>query len=238
MNISPLSSYGQNRNSAVSHKASLPIQFWIAEKGCAYARVNDKATVQDFQKKLIDFLKFKPKDLKKILKDTEKIKDVKEREKKQKSLYELVDALVQKLRADLAGLDQDYANNVKVRSFYNRVYGGAKPSYIITGDSVKVFDEKYGQRIGIEKNRLKGLIKAGILQEGETTPELEAATNKYSHGGFDFVNYYPRRVKDPKSGEAQVLHVGFEIERDEAGKFVGYKFTQYRFSPEYGQGSY
>ena len=59
------------------------------------------------------------------------------------------------------------------------------------------------------------------------------ALNKYNYQGLDYVNYYPRRIKDNK-GRTQVLHTKFEIERDTDGKFMGYKFVDARFLPEYG----
>ena len=103
----------------------------------------------------------------------------------------------------------------------------------ITGKNIPDFEEKFAKKYGKENSRRIELIKQGVPPEEAETHEYKAAQHKYNNQGLDYVNYYPRRIKDSK-GRTQTLHTKFEIERDTDGKFIGYRFIDARFLPEFG----
>ena len=240
MNISPLN-YQPNTN----FKSAFPVVHWVAETGGSYAPVAEKEVVEGFQKRILEILR---KPINKTLTDVKKLEDKKSKKnisekelkdiKRQlKSLYEILDVPAQKFRTYLASPDIDYRLNPKVRSYYNSYYGSVDSftptSYLITGNSVADFDNKFGKELGKQRSIKKKLMENGATEEEAETPAYKAALNKYNHDGFDYVNYYPRRIKD-SNGRTQTLHTKFEIERDIDGKFIGYRFIDARFKPEYG----
>ena len=225
-------------------KAAFPVVHWVAEANGSYAPVAEKAVVEDFQVKILEFLRKSIKntltEVKKLEaeKDKKNISESRQKEikRKLKSLYEILDVPAQKLRAYLASCDVDYRLNPKARSYYNSVHGSVNSftptSYIITGDSIAKF-EKHVNELGKENSLRKKRIEKGIPEEEAETPEFKAAQHRYNYDGLNFVNYYPRRIKD-NQGRLQVLHTKFQIERDIDGKFTGYKFIDARFLPEFG----
>lgn len=226
-------------------KSAFPVVHWVAEANGSYAPVAQKAVVEGFQVRILEFLR---KSLKNTYTEIKKLeltktkKNINEQQKKEidkklKSLYEIFDVPAQKLRAYLASADVDYRLKPKARSYYNSIRGSVDnftpTSYIITGHNVADFEEKYAKELGKQKSLKKKLIASGVKEEDAETPQYKTALNKYNYQGLDYVNYYPRRIKDNK-GRTQVLHTKFEIERDTDGKFMGYKFVDARFLPEYG----
>ena len=238
----------QNYNRQINCKAAFPVVHWVAEVNGSYAPIAQKEVVEGFQARLINFINA---NLKKIYTDIKKLevqkdksnldpKEKKRIERKIKSLYEILDVPAQRLRGYLASADIDYRLNSVARSFYNVVHGStdspSSTAYIITGNSVADFEEKYCREFGKQKSIRKKRIEAGIKKESLDTPEYKRAEHKYHYDGFDYVNYYPRRIKNGR-GETQTLHTKFVIERDKDGKFLDYKFIDARFLPERGPGS-
>lgn len=237
-----------NNYQTTNFKSTFPVVHWVAEAGGSYAPVGEKAVVEDFQQKILNFLR---KSIKETLTEVKKLEDkmnkknIGEEElrgikRKLKSLYEILDVPAQKFRTYIASVDVDYRLCPKRRSYYNAYYGStdcfSPTSYIITGHNVADFDEKFGKELGKQKRIKKTLLEKGVPSEEAETPEYRAALYKYNHDGFDYVNYYPRRIKDGQ-GKTQTLHTKFEIERDDSGKFIGYRFVDARFKAEYGPDS-
>lgn len=226
-------------------KSTFPVVHWVAEAGGSYAPVAEKEVVEGFQVKILEFLR---KSINKTLTEVKKLeekknkkniseKELKDINRKLKSLYEILDVPAQKFRAYLASSDVDYRLNQKARSYYNSYYGSVDSftptSYIITGHNVADFDNKFAKELGKQKSIKKKLIEQGVPTEEAETPDYKKALNKYNHNGLDYVNFYPRRIKDSKK-RTQVLHTKFQIERDVEGKFIGYRFIDARFLPEFG----
>lgn len=235
-------------NNQISYKATFPVVHWVAEVNGSYAPIAQKRVVEQFQIKLIEFIKA---NLKKTYTDIQKLesklnkKHISEKERinikrKLKSLYELLDVPAQKLRAYLAGIDIDYRNKSTARSFYNVVSGSVDSpyatAYIITGENVSDFEKKFCKEFGKQRSLRKYRLEHGATEEEANTPEYKHALRKYNFDGFNYVNYYQRRIKDNR-GETQTLHTKFVIERNTEGKFLGYKFIDARFLPEKGPNS-
>ncbi len=230
---------------STNFKATFPVVHWVAEANGSYAPVAIKSTVEDFQVRILEFL---GKPLKKTYTEIQKLEKEKDKEnisskdkkniaRKLKSLYEILDVPAQRLRAYMASCDVDYRLKPKARSYYNSVQGSvdsfSPTSYLITGKNIPDFEEKFAKKYGKENSRRIELIKQGVPLEEAETHEYKAAQHKYNNQGLDYVNYYPRRIKDSK-GRTQTLHTKFEIERDTDGKFIGYRFIDARFLPEFG----
>ena len=245
MKIQPTNFNNHNYNQQISHKATFPVVHWVAEVNGSYAPIAQKEVVEYFQAKLIGFLKA---NLKKTYSDIQKLeanknlkkttqKEKTEIERKIKSLYEILDVPAQRLRGYLATIDSDYRINPTARSYYNIVHGSIdnpySTTYILTGHNVKDFENKFCKEYGKERSLKKKRIESGMKEEDANTPQYKKALNNYNYGGFDYVNFYPRRIKDKKN-QTYTLHTKFEIERNEEGKFIGYRFLDARFLPERG----
>ena len=235
-----------NYQPQTNFKSTYPVVHWVAEANGSYAPIAERTAVELFQARILEFLR---NSVNKTLTEVQKLerekdkKNISEKTKKEinrklKSLYEILDVPAQKLRAYLASCDVDYRLNQKARSYYNSFYGSVDSftptSYIITGNSIKKFEDhvkikEYGKENSLRTKR----ISQGISPEEAETPEFKAAQNRYNHNGYDFVNFYPRRIKDSQ-GRTQTLHTKFQIERNSDGKFIGYKFIDARFLPESG----
>jgi hypothetical protein len=230
---------------SANFKSTFPVVHWVGEANGSYAPIAIKSTVEDFQARILDFL---GKPLKKTYTEIQKLekekdkKNISDQDKKNiarklKSLYEILDVPAQKLRAYMASCDVDYRLKPKARSYYNSVNGSidtfTPTSYLITGKNILDFEERFAKKYGKENSRRVALIKQGVPPEKAETPEYKAAQYKYNNQGMDYVNYYPRRIKD-KKGRTQTLHTKFQIERDLEGKFIGYRFIDARFLPEFG----
>ena len=232
-----------NQYQQTNFKSAFPVVHWVSEVNGSYAPVAQKEVVEGFQKRIVEILQ---SSIKKTLTDVQKLekqlnkRDISDKEKRSitgrlKSLYELLDVPAQKLRSYIAAVDVDYRLNPNVRSFYNVVHGttdfSASTAYLITNP--KDFNNKFAKELGKQRAIKKKLIDNGASKEEAETPEYKKALRKYNYEGFDYVNYYPRRIKDSK-GATQVLHTKFEIERDTDGKFIDYRFIDARFLPEKG----
>ena len=238
MKIQPTNFNNQNYNRQISHKATFPVVHCVAEVNGQFAPIGEKEVVKEFQARLIGYLK---SNLKKIYTDIQKevtkknkpnitAEEKKEIERKIKSLYEILDVPAQKLRYSLAKVDPDYRLNPTARSFYNDVYGSAETAYVVTGDGVNAFEKEYCHEYGKQRSLKIKRIKSGATKEEAETPEYKRALNKYLYGGFDYVNYYPRRIKN--NGKTLKLYTKFVIEKDAEGKFLGYRFAGADFYPE------
>ena len=224
MKIQSLNFNNGNYNRQISHKATFPVVHWIAEANGEYTPIGEKEAVRVFQTRLIRMLKSNfvktynnaKREAAKLNKPDISLKERKEIERKVKSLYEILDVPAQRLRTYLANVDIDYRLNPTVRSFYNNVYGSADSysptAYVITR-YVKDFEKEYCNEYGKQRKLKLERIKKGATEEEATTQEYLKEKNKYLYGGLEYVNYYPRRIKNSK-GETMTLHTKFIIEKD------------------------
>ena len=199
MNIQPVKIQSPN------FKSTYPVVHWVAEANGSYAPVMGLDIVRKLQRNLISSLN-------KTLDKTSKPMDVTK----------------QTLRAYISSCDASYRVNQQVRSFYDRISSGGNrfspTSYIISGNDVEAFEEKFAKAIGRNK------------RENNSKELTREAVKTYTTKGFEYVNNAARRLKD-KSGIGYVLHTKFEIIRNKLGKIKGYKFIDARFLPEKGPNS-
>lgn len=211
-------------------KASYPVVYWVAEANGSYAPLVNKKYVEAFHEKFVSTLNdgiLIPKEIKELAKKRDKNATKKEIEE----LKKIIDIPGQILRAFIGASDKDYRNcyskKGKVRSFYDKISSNVNDflpvSYVLSGNSVPDFVDKYCKPIG----------RAYRESGGIESEKVKKAKQNYHSGGLSYVNNYKRRIVDNK-GRRQVLHTKFQITRNEEGEIIGYRYIDARFLPEFG----
>ena len=245
MRITPTNTNYNIRRNEISHKATFPVVYWVAETNGSYVPIWTKKNVEEFQKKIIKFLTASYEETrKKIQKKENKLKNPKLKDQERKKirlelmdLYEIIGSAAQNFKQYLASPDADFRINPIARSFYDITHGYVNEpnstAFIITGHNVNEFDNTYAKPLGIQRAlRKKRLDKGATVAEAETQ-EYKEALKSFRNGGYSYVNEHQNRIKDI-NGNTYALHVKLEKERDTNGEVLRHKFIDARFKREKG----
>ena len=205
----------QNYN-LTSFKSTYPVAYWVRDVNGKIVREHKMRKIEDFQKEIVRFLNTIPLTKNNIKKMSQK--------RNKKPLRTPIDEILQKLGELITEKDTAYRQNPTVRSFYNYNVTGRNFSYIISGDDVADFNNRYAKELGRQTKA------AG----GQETPGLIKARNNYNYGGYDYVNNYEKRLKT--DGRTQILNILYDIVRNDKNEITGYKIADFNFKDEFHRG--
>ena len=207
MQIQSINNYSNSKLQKPQFKSVYPVYHWVAERsGGSYAPAITPALNKTLQGKLV-----------RLFNGTSRFANT---------------LLGKELKEKLKMTDLGYKFNEITRSYYDNKggwYGRFRPiSYLITGNDVAVFDEKYGKPIG------KSIVDSPKINSKVSSAEHNNAINDYKFLGLSF-------VKDPKKqivcsdGLTYGLHTKFEVVRSKTGKIKAYELVDIKFCPETGK---
>ena len=131
--------------------------------------------------------------------------------------------LSQRAKKFVANRDSDYAKNPIARSYYNKSNEFTEiPNFLITGDDVALFEEKYGKPIGKAKN------EAPKINNKKQSAEISIALSDYIIRGLNFVKSKFKKFIG-KDGNQKTLHVIFEPITTKKGAIKNYKVIDMKF---------
>ena len=208
MQILPFSNNANiNQVKSPQFKSAYPVYHWVAEKaGGHYAPAVSLDLNKTLQGKLI-----------RLFNGSTKFSETQ---------------LGKKMMEKLAVTDFAYRFNQVVRSYYNH-NGGWKGkfqpiSYLITGNDVAKFDEKFGKPIG------RSFAESPKIKGRAISAEHNNAVNDYKFNGMHFVTDSKKRIMC-SDGLEYGLHTKFEVVRDKNGKIKSYDLVDIKFCPESGE---
>ncbi len=214
-----LSAISPNNRHNPNFTSTMPVVHWVAEANGSYAPALSADLAQNLQSSLVRVLNKKDapkkwsgfKDVMEAIKDYLGSADVQYEQKR---------------------MGEDYKK--AVRSFTD--YSAEKSNvfkymnYLITGNDVEVFNERFGKCIGKAKRRAREIFGA------RHSAETQIALKNYDYLGLNFVNNPARQLYD-KDGSRLALHTKFEIMRNKEGRITDYVLKDVRLLPAYGPNS-
>ena len=207
MHINSIQNYNYKKIDRPQFKAAYPVYHWVAEEGSRhYAVAVSPELNKSLQSKLV-----------RLFNSTSRFANTL-----------LGKELIEKLKAT----DFGYKFNQVVRSYYNHKGGWDGKfnaiGYLITGNDVAPFDEKFGKNIG------RSASISPKINGKRTSAEYNAATTNYKLGGLNFVTDPKKKIKD-SNGVEYGLHTKFEVRRSKTGKIKSYELVDIKFCPETGK---
>ena len=209
MQISSINGYANSmQQNNIGFKSVYPVYYWLADGGRDFAPAKTKELSKTLHSRVIRALnKFRPR------------------------LEQLSPTGGQRISNYIGKHDRMYRENPVARSFYN-FDGGFKANkfepitYLLTGNDVAVFDQKYAKNIGIQKHN------APLVNQRPQSAELNKAIGDYVSEGL---NYIKNRKKDFGTSEMPYgLHVKVEAKRGKTGQ-PKYEVVDMKFKPEKGK---
>ena len=129
----------------------------------------------------------------------------------------------------ISSRDLDYAKNPVARSYYHKSAEFDEiPNFLLTGDDVALFEERYAKPIG------KAKANAPRFQDRITSAEVSVAINDYITRGLEFIKSKFKKFIG-KDGNQRTLHVIFEPITTKNGAIKDYKVVDMKFKNSQGK---